>query len=344
MLGSPKIGPFLKAGFATTGEIRVLDIGIPLTMQPAAAPRLLTVGEIKTYLPERPLAGHKGTFGRLLVIAGSVNYVGAAHLTVQAASRSGVGLVTLASPTSVYKIVAPTLPESTFLPLPERQDGSLQAENAATSVCNNLQGKTALVIGPGLGQNLETSRFIENIIENLGSSTRLVLDADCLNILAIKKRWWKELPYQSIVTPHPAEMARLLGSTVNNVQDDRLDIARTAAKIWGHIVVLKGPCTIVAHPDGRVSICPWINPGLAKAGSGDVLAGVIGGLLAQMPSMPMEAACLGVYVHGLAGEINRANIGEMGMTAGDLVRTLPSAYRKIANDTETNRDMLQPTI
>ena len=295
---------------------------------------LLTPETASALLPGRPPGAHKGTFGRALILAGSLNYVGAAYLAAAAATRSGPGLVTLAAPRSVHALVASRLAEATYVPLPESSDGMVDAPRAVDELRPLLPECTAFLAGPGLGQADDTRDLIADLLLYGAERPPTVLDADALNIVARANGWWERLRGAAILTPHPGEMARLMGiDSARQVQEDRLAVAQDAARRWGHVVVLKGAHTVVVHPDGRTRISPWINSGLAKGGTGDVLSGIIVGLLAQRPHTLFDAAALGVYVHGLAADTVRSRLGETAMTAGDLIPALPDAFRQLETRT-----------
>jgi NAD(P)H-hydrate epimerase len=326
MLGFPKLGPLVRPVDARCGEVEVLDIGVPAGLDSDVKTEWLTARLADSYLPVRPSDGHKGTFGRLLIIAGSRNYPGAALLAARAATRSGAGLVELATPESVWDVVAGRVEEAICRPLPERAPGELDTSLAGRDALAAAQDATALVIGPGLGQGRSTAEFVRMFLRESPMDKPCVLDADALNILSGDYGWWENAPRPVILTPHPGELARLLGTTASDVQKDRLGAATSAAERWGSVVVVKGAATLIASPDGQARISPWVNSGLAKGGTGDVLAGLIGGLLAQAPSRPFDAASAGVYLHGLAGHAVRDGMGERGMTAGDLASGIPEAF------------------
>jgi NAD(P)H-hydrate epimerase len=232
-------------------------------------------------------------------------------------------------PRTIFPVVASRLVEATYLPLPD-SDGQLSAESIQ-QLLENMSKATALLIGPGLGNSDRTASFLTGLLKEKEKLPSLVLDADALNILASQPEWWKLVPADAILTPHPGEMARLSGATTSDIQQDRFGVASDAANRWGHVVLLKGAHTIVASPDGRVMVLPFANPALAKAGSGDVLAGVITGLLAQGME-PFEAAGAGAYVHGLAGELARDHLGAMPVVAGDLVSFIPMALGELLDE------------
>lgn len=338
------------------GDIRVEDIGLDVNKtanKTSGGGELLTDEAVRALLPARPEDSNKGTFGKAFVIAGSINYIGAAALAVEGAMRVGAGLVTLGCPGDLLAILAVKLTECTFMPLASDM-GSI-APHAIDKLFEELKGYNVLLVGCGLGQDKETVSFIKalfakpaspahSVSRPIGFAARaqdsaapsterahlptLVVDGDALNILAEWGEWVGEVPANAVFTPHPGEMARLLNSTVEEVQADRVNLAKKAAADWKQVVVLKGAGTIIAAPDGRVFISPFSNPALATAGSGDVLAGAITGLLAQGLE-PVDAACAGVYLHGLAGELLRKEYGVAGGISGDLPVLLARAQRNL---------------
>jgi ADP-dependent NAD(P)H-hydrate dehydratase / NAD(P)H-hydrate epimerase len=264
--------------------------------------------------------------------------------------RSGTGLVTMASPQVIHPILAARLAEATYIPLPAAE-GAIAPE-AVRLLQARWGDYEAMLIGPGLTQAAPTIAFVKELLsgkaddrqrmgfrptglpsaeKNSSPLPPLVLDADALNILAQMEEWWGLLPPESILTPHPGEMARLMSSTVTAVQARRLETAQEMAAKWGQVVLLKGAHTVVAGPDGRVMVLPFANPALAKAGSGDVLAGLITGLRAQGLTA-FEAAVAGAYLHGLSGELARETLGAAAVIAGDLIGYLPLAFREITGE------------
>ena len=347
----PKTGLLRFPGAEAVGELAVADIGVPPELAGDVTLELATPAMVRAWLPDRPRSAHKGTFGRALIVAGSVNYVGAAALAGAAAMRVGAGLVTLALPPPIQTAVAAQVPEVTYLLLPH--DLGVIASGAVPVLQESMAGYEALLLGPGLTQESETVAFVHALLglhrqehrsrigfvgsspaeEPSGSSLPpLVIDADGLNALAAAEagEWWKALPPDTILTPHPGEMARLMGDqvTVHEIQSDREGTARRMAVHWSAVVVLKGAFTVVAAPDRPTVVLPFANPGLATAGTGDVLSGAIAGLRAQGLGA-FEAAVSAAYLHGLAGELARANLGDMGLVAGDLVPRLPLALRRV---------------
>jgi NAD(P)H-hydrate epimerase len=325
----PKVGLISFPGAGKVGKLIIADIGIPAGLDRDISTEFITVEWVSSTLPARPPDANKGTFGKILVVGGSINYIGAPYLACAAAMRTGAGLVSLATPSSLQPILASKLTEVTHLPLPESEPGIVAAK-ASSVVLDYLPNYDVLLLGCGLGQSSTTVKFVSSILSSFPSSIppNLILDADALNILSKTPQWWAELGRDAILTPHPGEMSRLVDLSIDEVQSDRFGIAREASARWQKTVVLKGAHTVVAAPDGRVKISGAANPGLASAGTGDVLAGVIAGLLAQGLS-PFDAAACGVYLHGSAGKIATEEIGNMGVIASDLLQVLPLAIRRI---------------
>lgn len=328
-LGYPKLGLFSFPGRDLVGQLVVGDIGIPPHLGKDIATELIADDYVKTMLPQRPRSAHKGTFGRVLVCAGSLNYIGAAYLACEGAIRVGAGLVTLAVARSLQPILAAKLTEVTYAPLPESEPGFIDSQ--AYEVLHEwLSGYDVLLMGCGLSQHPSVMDFVRNSLLEMPSSLSpaLVLDADALNALAQIQGWWQRLNQNAILTPHPREMARLSGLTVDEIEQERLMVAGEKAALWGKTVVLKGAHTVVASPSGEAKISPVANPGLASAGTGDVLAGAIAGLIAQGLT-PFAAASCGVYLHGAAGESVGSELGDAGMVASDLLPALPKVIKKI---------------
>ncbi|MGE5333487.1 MAG: NAD(P)H-hydrate dehydratase [Nitrososphaerota archaeon] len=330
-LALPKIGLLLFPGAACVGELQVGSIGLPETMPIAAGLEMLDGDTVGPMLPPRPLDSNKGTFGKVLALAGSPHYIGAAYLVCGAAARIGAGLVTLATLPELAPFYATMLPEITYAHLPPE---TTPPEERARTILESLDGYHALVVGPGLGQSQASAALLDHLFAGLRALApekrpRLVVDADGLNNLAKLDHWWQRLPPQTILTPHPGEMARLCGGEpVSGGGADRIAVIRRAARDWGHIVVLKGACTLIASPDGSLRINGTANPALASAGTGDVLAGTTAGLLAQ-GMQPYDAASAAVYLHALAGLRISAHLGDAGLLAGDLLAELPLARQDI---------------
>jgi hydroxyethylthiazole kinase-like uncharacterized protein yjeF len=327
----PKPCLVLEPAASHAGPWRVLDIGIPDAAVAAEGTDLewLDAEAAARLMPLRPQDAHKGTMGHLLAVAGSRGKPGAAGLLARAALRSGVGLVTVATPRSVQPIVAGAQLEVMTDALPETRSGAV-ARAAATAALRLLAVRDALAIGPGLGTELGTRAAILAILA--GRSAPAVLDADGLNAFTAERRSRAKLGaggHLLVLTPHPGEAARLLRTTPGEIQSDRLGSARRLAADTGSVVVLKGRRTIVAQSDGRASFNATGNPGMATGGTGDALTGILGALLARGMS-GFDAARLGTYVHGAAGDLAATRLGEDGLIAGDLIDALPLAWCALA--------------
>jgi hydroxyethylthiazole kinase-like uncharacterized protein yjeF len=352
-LAASKTGLHRFPGAEAVGELIVIGIGIPEDQKELASVELelATRETVRPWLPPRPRSAHKGTFGRALIVAGSINYPGAAALAGRGAYRVGAGLVTLAVPSPVQPLIAPQLPEVTWIVLPHEM--GVIAESAAPLLQREFGQTQALLLGPGLGLETETLSFIKRLFAREADISRpqigfvressrdqkvdefqlaCVVDADGLKLLTQIPDWPKLLPELSILTPHPGEMAVLTDVDKEEIQEDRVGAAKRWAEVWGHIVVLKGAFTVVTAPDGRSAIMPFATPALASAGTGDVLAGAIAGLRAQGVA-PFEAAALGAYIHGRAGEIAGKIHGTLaGVIAGDVAESLRYALAELLDD------------
>jgi len=327
--GLPKVGMYQAPASGMLGKVQVIDIGIPKAAQEAVQLELLTSRWVRNNLPKRPEDANKGTFGKVLVVGGSRRYLGAVQLAAIAAYRAGAGLVTAAAIQPVIAAIAPGAPELTWLPQAEAEDGGLPGETAV-ALRNEWPRFRAAVVGPGLGDSNETRAFLWAALPDMGDVERgVVIDADALNGLASLTDGAERVPANAVLTPHPGEMARLLGTTVADVQARRLAVAGDAARKFGCTVVLKGAHSVIAGADGRTNLSPFANPLLATAGSGDVLAGMIAGYMAQ-GAKPFEAAALGVYLHGAAGEVLREEYGDAGLLAGEIAAKLPRVVKDVA--------------
>lgn len=341
---APKRGHYCFPAAAACGELTVAPIGIEsLALSdwrtlaqlepPAADLRLADDALARALLPARRPDANKGTFGRVAVIGGCSDYVGAPGLTARAAYRVGAGLVALAVPEAIKPALAATCAEATFISLPKAHDRHTPA--GLTLILDWLaaaKGGAVVALGPGIGQAGETAEFVAGLLEALAAGRAalkgLACDADALNLLAAMPDWPARLPPLTVLTPHAGEMARLAGTTIEAIQSDRIGHALRCADAWGHVVVLKGAHTVVAAPRRRGFVLPFANPAMATAGTGDVLAGCIAGLLAQgLP--PFEAATCGAYLHSAAGERWRQAHGDAGMLAGDLLALLPEVIRSL---------------
>jgi len=327
--GFAKVGLYSIPGREYAGRVVPVEIGLPSGVGDELPYEELRLRDLKAVMPERPADSHKGTFGTVTVAAGSKRYPGAARLAAEAAARSGAGLVQLAAPEAIQALLVQGLPDVIHEPLPS-SEGALDSE-AARALLRALDSgrSTALLVGPGLSLTTGTRGFVRELLGGLDGIEGLaavVLDADALNALAEEPEWWSRLSVPRVLTPHPAEMARLTGTSVEAVQSDRLGAAARYAELTDSVVVLKGACTVVAGPDGRARLSDAANAMLATAGTGDVLAGLIGGLLAQGMS-PYDAASTAVYLHAEAGRRVAESHGTAAGLAQDLLVTLPDARR-----------------
>jgi NAD(P)H-hydrate epimerase len=325
--GCPKIGLYVGGAIDQVGHIEVVDIGIPQEFVEEMNPQtqLLTQEFIRSLIPPRRASSHKGTFGHAGIIAGSPGKAGAPALAALGALRVGTGLVTVATPQTVIPIVESKLLEVMTLALPETPEHLLGME-AGPALLNFCQNKSALAFGPGIGMSSLTTELLSDLLPQLDAPC--VLDADALNNLASHLDVFSNIKKPPVLTPHPGEMARLLTTTSSKtINDDRIGVARTFATGHGVILVLKGANTVMANPQGQIAICPTGNPGMASAGMGDVLTGMITGFLAQGLT-PWDAARAGVYIHGLAGDLAALTMGEPGLIASDLISAIPHALTK----------------
>ena len=279
-------------------------------------------------LPKRKKAAHKGDYGHVFVLAGSKGLTGAAYLTSQAALLSGSGLVTLGIPESLDPVMAKKLTEVMTLPLAETEEATL-SRRAHRKIKDFLKRRKidVLAIGPGLSRNGSTVRLVRALISEL--KVPFVLDADGINAFAGNASLLKKIRAQAIITPHPGEMGRLLGRKISPAQKNRISVAKKFVNEYNSILVLKGHRTVIAAPGRRCHVNKTGNPGMASGGTGDVLTGIIASLIGQKMN-PYEAALLGVYVHGLAGDLAKKEKGERSLIATDLLKKLPEAFKKVS--------------
>jgi NAD(P)H-hydrate epimerase len=321
-----KRGLVLFPGAEFAGTVRVADIGIPSEVvdKEKITLSLLNQGYAWGMLGDREPGAHKGDFGHLMIIAGSPGKAGAGVLAARSALRVGAGLVSVATPNNLVPIIQTSIAEAMCIPAAESIEGTLGL-GSEEELLKAAVGMSACAIGPGLSTHYETVQVIRNLIQRL--TIPLIIDADGLNALAGNIAILKKAKAPVILTPHPGEMARLLAISSAEVQKDRLGIAADFAAKYKVTIVLKGAGTVVACPDGKLFINATGNPGMATGGTGDALTGMIGGFLAQ--GYPAEqAACLAVYLHGLAGDLAVKEKTEMGMIAGDLIEKIPDAIRE----------------
>jgi NAD(P)H-hydrate epimerase len=320
--GAMKVGLAVYPGAEYAGEVVVGEIGIPrFVLEQANIPRrLITWEQVRAWLPLRPADAHKGRFGHVLVVGGSVGLAGAPMMAAEAALRVGAGLCSVAIPRSVYAVTA-ALREAMVYPLPDAPEGCLSAESVEVML-PLLERANVLAIGPGWGTHPPARQALRKLLSM--ARVPCVIDADALNCIAQQPDILPASPPPLVLTPHPGEMARLLNTDTAAVQADRLTIAQQAAERFGAVVVLKGARTVIATPSGRTWVNPTGNVGMATGGSGDALTGTIAGLLAQGLDAE-QGAVAGVYIHGLAGDLAAQAVGATGMIAGDLIRYLPQA-------------------
>jgi ADP-dependent NAD(P)H-hydrate dehydratase / NAD(P)H-hydrate epimerase len=277
-------------------------------------------------VPRRDPEGHKGTFGTVLCICGSLDYVGAGILSATAAARGGAGLVALAVPRWLQPVVAGRVPEIVTIGLPASDDQS-DLDFSGSIEALRKRPANAIVFGPGVPDTEGYRSVVLSLIRDAGPP--MVVDGTGLTLLSGIEEWWSEVGRQCVLTPHPGEFERLTGSPVGAADAERLERCQAAARKFNQVVVLKGARTVIASPDGQTAVSPFANPALATAGSGDVLAGLIGALLAQ-GSRPFDAACLGVFLHGMAGERVSRRVGDSGLLASDLPYEIALARHELA--------------
>jgi ADP-dependent NAD(P)H-hydrate dehydratase / NAD(P)H-hydrate epimerase len=320
IFGELTSGPVVVSPIGSPDEAIVSSLGLNVTTPQDVAP----------LIGPRPRDSNKGKFGHVLVVGGSLGKSGAAAMAGISALRSGAGLSTVATASSVLPTVASFHPELMTEPLHETEAGTISLRALEYGRFDELvKGKTVLAIGPGISRNPETSEFVRTIVGRY--HLPMVVDADGLNAFETTTAQLTGTTRPLVITPHPGEMARLVGSTTAEVQKDRLNVARTFAREQGLFVVLKGHRTLIAHPDGTVWVNPTGNPGMATAGTGDILTGMVAGMIAQHPGEIFEAVITAVYLHGLAGDIARETMGEHSLVATDLVKALPQAFNRVRN-------------
>jgi len=354
-MAAVKDGMLKSPAYDFLGDLLVADIGLGTEIKSWANIHRQVAQDdmVAELLPERPSTAHKGTFGTALIAAGSVNFTGAALLAGVAAYRVGAGLVTMAVPAPLHTALAGHFPEATWLLLPHEM-GVISA-GAADVLTKNLERATSLLIGPGFGLEETTREFLDNFLtgnvparkskarigfvheespkphENNNALPPLVFDADGLKLLAKLPDWHKLLPAPAVLTPHPGEMSVLTGLSVDEIQSDREAIAARFAKAWGHVVVLKGAFTVVAAPDGKTTVIPVASAALARAGTGDVLAGLIVGLRAQGLEA-VDAAVAGAWIHARAGlEAAEALGSTASVLASDVLAAIPDVLSDLTS-------------
>jgi ADP-dependent NAD(P)H-hydrate dehydratase / NAD(P)H-hydrate epimerase len=333
---APKVGQLISPQAGCCGQLTVRSIG-----SPAALIEEMGKGTLRWAGPDefanlpliRAAESHKGTFGHVLVLAGSVGKTGAAAMAGYSGLRAGAGLVTIATPEPALPLIAAAHEEYMTEPMPATSAGTFAISALHSGqFAEVLKGMTVLAIGPGISQYPETQEFVRSVVAD--TDLPIVLDADGLNAFAAKGDLFRTKKTKSLViTPHPGEMARLLGSTIPEVQKDRIKSASQAAKNWNAVVVLKGFHTIIAAPDGQIFVNTTGNPALAKGGSGDVLTGMLAGLIAQLKTNDLvRIVALGIYLHGLAADLLAEQLDASGVLAGEVAHAIPMARHKLLED------------
>jgi NAD(P)H-hydrate epimerase len=312
----------------TGGPTVIAPIGSP----PAAIVsqlglQLSTAGDFAALVAPREREANKGSYGRVLVIGGSLGKAGAAAMAGFAALRAGAGLSEVAVPSSVLATAASFHPEIMTQPLPETSEGTISLRALGPGLDALIEAKSVVAIGPGISRNSETAEFVRSTVRS--PVKIMVIDADGLNAFAGMTDELNGRGRTLVITPHPGEMSRLTGLSIAEIQGNRLEVARKFAREHALIVVLKGHRTLVAAPDGTVWVNPTGNPGMATGGTGDILTGMVAGLIAQFPGQTLLATALGVYLHGLSGDLALESVGENSLVATDLLRFLPQAFARV---------------
>jgi len=328
-------------GGLTDGPVVIVPIGSPEeAIVSALHLNLITPQDVAPLIAPRPREANKGSFGHVLVIGGSVGKAGAAAMAGMSALRAGAGLSTIATPKSVLATVAGFHPEVMTEPCEETDAGTISLRALEYAHMDGLvKGKTVLAVGPGISRHPETTEFVRTMVQKY--SAPIVLDADGLNAFEGQADKLSGKGRTLVITPHPGEMARLTGLSIPEVQRDRIGIARKFAGEHELVVVLKGHRTLVAHPDGEVWVNTTGNPGMATGGTGDVLTGMVAGMIAQNPSRVIEAVTGAVYLHGLAGDVACEFTGEQSLVATDLIGALPEAMRSVREAAKSREARLQ---
>jgi len=328
--GLPKIGLTIHPGCEFAGQLVVADIGIPgkVIEHFDIKTKVTDVVMVSKLIPPRHSESNKGDYGRVFLISGSTGMTGSGCLAAEAALRTGAGLVYLGVPSALAPVYGAAIREPVIIPLEDGGTGYL-SKTSIPGLLQNLKGKDVIAVGPGLSMREGIAEVVAEIIKS--SEVPLVLDADALNAISKDTSILRHLRTGAVITPHPGEMARLVGTSVSDIQSNRIGWAKEFSGRWNVITVLKGAKTVVAKPDGTVYINPTGNSGMATGGSGDVLTGVIAGLAAQ-GAKPEDAAVAGVYLHGLAGDMAAKKKGEYGLVAGDIVDELPGVIREMVGE------------
>lgn len=326
-MGLPKIGLMVYPGASYCGEVVVADLGLPRRLvleAPSLTAEVATAAQVARLLPPRAPETHKGTYGRVLIVAGSARFPGAPKLTALGALRCGAGLVRLLVPASIFPAAAASALEFMPASLPD-EGGSLDA-SAKEPVLEFAQDADVVAVGPGLTATDGVVHVVRALVENC--ERPLVLDADALNVFRGQHGLLRAARAPVVITPHPGELARLLGLSTAEVQRARVEVARSAAKLTGAVTLLKGARTLIASPDGRLVVNPTGNPGMASGGMGDVLTGAVAAFIAQ-GLVPFDAAWVAAYLHGLAADLLAEEVGDRGLLAHDVADRIPQAMQRV---------------
>jgi NAD(P)H-hydrate epimerase len=326
--GYLKPGLLCHPGASLAGNLTLVDIGLPNLNGGQPFINLSTSHHVRALLPARPSDSNKGTFGTVLAIAGSLGMSGAPLLATSSSLKTGAGLVLLATPKSLVANLPPG--EVIYIPIDETKNLSIGLA-ALPAISAKMEKCSAVILGPGMSTNEETVQFVHKFLQETieDADKPCIIDADALNAIAKKPDVFpKAYGHKIVLTPHPKELSRLMDMSVQEIQADRINSAVKAAQQFNCTIVLKGSRTVVAAPDAQVFINPTGNPGMATAGAGDVLSGIIGALLAQGLA-PIDAATVGTYIHGLAGDLAAAQLGESGVIAGDIKDAIPYAIQAV---------------
>lgn len=328
-MGHLKRGLLMNDGREISGKLFVIDIGLPVELGALEEVDtfIITSDDVRNVLPRRKAETYKHAVGKVFGLVGSVGLTGAGIMVGQAAMRAGAGAVVLGVPSELNQVYASQLTEVMTVPLPQTSDGSLSLA-VLLQVQRNLEWADVLVMGPGLSRNRETAQLVAKIVKNYEG--KIVLDADGLNAVADQPDVLHETRADIIMTPHHGEFSRLTGFSAEEIAKDRIELARGYARGNNVTLVLKGAPTVVASKEGRVFVNVHGNPGMATAGTGDVLTGIIAALLAQKLS-PVDAAIAGAYLHSVSGDIALESKGVYSLIATDVIEELPQAFRRIAN-------------
>ncbi len=328
-MAAPKVAHMFMPSEELCGELAVADISMPPFMfeDPDLKLEMVEERDIAPCFKKRRRDSHKGTFGHLLIVAGSRGKTGAAGMAAKAALKTGAGLVTVATPKSCLPLVARSMAELMTEPLPETEEGT-PAASASEHIRKLLKGKDALMMGPGISAHPETAEMMLDMLPEI--KVPAVIDADGLNIIAERPEVLKSLTQPAVLTPHPGEFARLCGESTRNVVREKLSLVPEFAREFNVYLVLKGHRTLTACPDGRIFVNPTGNPGMATGGSGDVLSGMLGSMIMQGPDF-LKSVLAAVYVHGLSGDLAAERYGERGLVAGNIITLLPAAVKEIVD-------------